>query len=225
MGIDISSYDIYKLVLPVECTTFINIHCWQPEGNGKIILPAIGNFFTQEAFSENANKKGSPISKVDCVILHLTINKTFMAHDVTDSEVQLSESFIEQLYCVLKPNAVVIIRRQISLEFTVQGMINLCRIALEWLKKPFFLKSFSGYDRMLKAKKFKNIRSFNVVSGWDSPFAIISTEHTASKYFFSTYVENRRKKYTHLKYFFMKFLVALNLIRFLEGDFLIVAQK
>ena len=225
MDIDNSNYDVYKLVLPVECTTFINIHCWQSEGNGKIILPAIGNFFTQEEFSENANKKGSPISKVDCVILHLTINKTFIAHDATDNEVHLSESFIEQLYCVLKPSAVVIIRCQIPLEFTVQGMISLFMIALEWLKKPFYLRSFSSYERMLKAKRFKNIRSFNVVSGWDSPFAIISTENTASKYFFSNYVENRRKKYTHLRYFFMKSLVALNLIRYLEGNFLIVAQK
>jgi hypothetical protein len=78
---------------------------------------------------------------------------------------------------------------------------------------------------MLKAQGFKNIRSFNVVSSWDSPSAIISTEYTPSKYFFSNYVESRRKKYTYFRFLFIKFLIAFNLIRYLEGDFLVVAQK
>ena len=226
MSTENSIYDLYRLVIPVECATFINVYCRQPENTCKTTQLDLAHTLTQDEFLNEIAENDSPQCKVDCVILHPCYNIT-PPHksEVTDIEINFDERFIKKLYFGLKPGGQVVIRGQIPFEFTLLGALKLCSQAFEWPRKPNRLRSFSGYTRILKAQGFKNIRSFNVVSGWDDPFSIVSTEYTASKHFFSTYVENHREIYSYIKYLFMKFLIKLNLIRYLEGNFLIVAQK
>ncbi|MEE9355076.1 MAG: hypothetical protein V3U75_05745 [Methylococcaceae bacterium] len=225
MKTDKSNHDIYRLVVPVECETFIDVYCQQSEVNRSRKHIDIGNCFVQNESLSTTNKEYIPLGNVDCIVLHPTKIRSAYKHNPADTELYFNKLFIKKLYYALKPGAVIIIRGQIQIKLTMQGLLNLFSIMLEWLKAPVRFSSFSGYMRILKAQGFVNTRSFNVVSGWDNPFCIVSTDYTASKYFFSTYIESRRKEYTYLRYLFMKSLITLNIIRYLEGSFLVVAQK
>lgn len=224
MYMENSNYSVYELVSPVECTTFINIYCRQPEKNQKTAYQYSDDYFTQDECLSITDKKYSRICQVDCVILHLN-SRPLQKSDFADIEINLSKRFIEKLYCAIKPGAVVVIKGQIQLALTIQGLITFCNIFFDSLKKPIRLTSFNSYVRILKAEGFKNIRSFNVVSGWDDPHSIISTDYIASKYFFSDYIESRRRVYSYPRYFFIKLLITFNLVRYMEKNFLVVAQK
>lgn len=221
---DASDNDLYKLVLPIECNTFIELYYRQPEKHCKTENQHIDEFLAQDEFLPITEKNYSPIRKIDCVILHPTC-RAVHKDKCPDLQTNSSGLFIEQIYGALKPEAAVVIKGQIQLEFSMQGLINLFNIFSDSLKKPDYATSFNSYLRLLRDQGFRNIRSFIVVSGWNDPHSLVSTDYTTSKYFFTNYIESHRKEYSYFKYLFMKLLVTLNLICYMEKNFLIVAQK
>ncbi len=223
MNIDNSNYDVYRLVLPVECTTFVNVYCRQSKSNYRTKQSDMGIYFTKEESLSIADSDYISLDKADCIIIHPTSSRP--AHNPSDIEIVLNKHLLNKLFYILKPGAAVIIRGETPLECTKQGLTNFRSTALRWLKKPILLMSFNGYVQMLENQGFKGTRSFNVVSGWDNPSSIVSTDYTASKYFFSSYIESRRKEYTLLRYILLKSLINLNIFRYLESNFLVVAQK
>lgn len=220
---DVNS-NFFQLVSPIKCKTFINVLSQQPAENYNLNQSHAQDSITHDEFVVLLEKKDSLVSRVDCVILHSTC-RPFYKNTPDENEIDLSENLIEKLYCTLRPGAVAVIKGEISIKFNLRGLVSFAASFQNWLKKPIRLTGFGSYVKILNRHGFRNTRTFNILSSWNAPHTIISTDYTASKFFFSNYIEVRREEYTLFKYLIIKLLISLNLIRYMEKSFLVVTQK